>query len=136
MRRIAPIALTVSMTALCASPALARLRYHMRTLPRQVAPIIRVALHFSTLKPPGKVRGGIELIRMAPNTTYTVAVFSSPELTLPFTPIVAGTLTTNDVGAGNRAINVERIPGSTVFFVMALSPGRGPSYCSSAVELG
>jgi hypothetical protein len=138
MRRLVlSIALAVSLSALHASPAPAQ-RHHRAAKGTpggaQNAPIVRVTFGFAILKKV-TVTGEIALTRMAPNTIYEITVFESPALTRPWTPIVAGALTTNNVGNGNLAINAQRIPGSTTFFVAAVPQGHGQTYDSSAVEL-
>jgi hypothetical protein len=147
MRRIVlSIALAVWMTVLYASPAPARPRpeHHAgNRLQRRAgkgaqkqAPILHVTFGFSISNAARDIRGEVGLKRMAPNTSYRIAVFESPAPTVPCTPVIAGTLTTDGAGNGNRAIDVERIPGSTIFIVSALSQERGSSSESPAVELG
>ena len=138
MRRLVlSIALAVSLSALYTSPAPAQRHRHAGKGAAGGAhktPIIRVTFGFAILKKV-TVAGEVALTRMAPNTTYEITVFESPALTSPWTPIVAGAITTNNVGNGNLAINVERIPGSTTFFVAAMPQGVGQTDDSSAVEL-
>jgi hypothetical protein len=135
MRRIVlSSALAVSLSALYASPGLAQRRLHVGKGARK-APIFRVTFGFRILKPTHKLTGAVGFKQMAPNTTYEIAVFESPTVTAPWTPISAGALTTDSLGNGNLAINVERIPGSTAFFVAAVPQGRGQTYSSSSVEL-
>jgi hypothetical protein len=135
MRRLVlSIALAVSVSALYAGPAVAQRHDPAGNgAPAPEAPILRVTLSFPRLKK--ALIGGVGLARMTPNTTYEIAVFESPELNMPFTSIVAGTVTTDNVGNGKLAIKVKRIPGSTTFFVAAVSPRLGQTYGSSDVEL-
>jgi hypothetical protein len=136
-RIVLPIALALLLSALYASSALAQ-RHGVAgkgAWRRALRPsIIRVNFDFASLKR-GRVAGEIALLRMLPNTTYNATAFESPAPTEPFTPIVAGTLTTDNVGSGNLAINVECIPGSTTFFFAAVPQGPGQTLASSAVEL-
>ena len=119
MRRLAlSVALAVSLLPTCAGPALA-LRRHHDGRGAQNVPVVR-ATGFSASEAADNVTGHVRLERMAPNTTYTITVFESPAVTASWTPIVAGTLTTNDLGNGNLAIKVQRIPGSTAFSVAAV----------------
>jgi hypothetical protein len=136
-RIVLSIAFALSLSAFYASPALAhRHRYAGKgTSGAQRASILRVTLRFASLKR-ADVAGEVALRRMPPNTTYEIAVFESAAPTASFTPIIAGALTTDSVGSGNLAINVERIPGSTTFYFAAVPQGPGQTYGSPVLELG
>ena len=129
MRRIL-LSFVLALSAVYASPALAQRRQRAgkgaagRALK---APIIRAAFGSATWKK-ATATGKVALIQMPPNTTYEIAVLESPEVTGPWTPIVAGTITTNNVGYGNLAIHVERIPGTAALTVAAVPQGPGRNY--------
>jgi hypothetical protein len=61
--------------------------------------------------------GEIVLKHAVPNVTYNVfeVQFAPALCSIGFGP--TGTLTTNNQGNGNFRLNVERVPGSTKFFV-------------------
>jgi hypothetical protein len=87
---------------------------------------------FTVMDTPGNettVNGVVALKRAAPKTEYFAEVVQNP----PCAGVFAGTITTNKKGNGNLHFNVERIAGSTQFWILAF--GEGQELASSSVEL-
>jgi hypothetical protein len=161
MRRLVlSIALAVSLSALYATPALARPGHHHKRkgAPEgaQKAPMygplneVRCSVGgaqtpqtfgFAILNTPGDettVTAVVALKGAPPNTTYKVTV---KETDSPFTHICSGlgglTITTNKQGNGNLEFTVERRPGTGRFYVELLReiPGGAEFLATPAVAL-
>ncbi len=157
MRRLLlSIALAVSMSALYASPALARRgRHHgSRGAPQgaQKAPLFGPfspsqpvscstgaeptpkTFGFAVLNTPGDettLSGEVALKHATPNATYNVVVVQG--VCLAFTPV--GEITTNGQGNGNLEFTTARNPAAKTFIVNVENTAAPEEFISPAVEL-